>query len=145
MGGYDDDKVNVGRYTTKGGVPRGHFKGVLDELVLFSRGLTAQEVLHLYQDGCAMCDLYVDAARGRDWHDGRRPSTALATIQRAINLATPGDVIGIYPGVYCQEVRFLGRAITVRSIGDVAFIECRAGPACPSICERGRRRSCRTW
>jgi len=70
---------------------------------------------------------FVDAVHGNDSYDGMRPVTAFATIQRAINVAMPGDVIGVYPGVYREGIRFLGKAITVQSIGDAAVIEARNG------------------
>jgi hypothetical protein len=50
-------------------------------------------------------DLWVDGVHGHDAHDGMSPAQALRTIQRAANLATPGTVVHILPGVYRESVR----------------------------------------
>ncbi len=71
----------------------------------------------------------VDGTHGSDRNDGQRSSTALATIQTAIALAKQGDVVNVYPGVYREEVRFLGKAITVCSVGDAAVLEVPDGYA----------------
>ena len=70
---------------------------------------------------------FVDAVNGRDTNDGLSPRTAFASIQRAIDLAVDGDGIYVYPGVYREEVRFLGKAITLQSAGDAAIIEAPDG------------------
>jgi hypothetical protein len=72
---------------------------------------------------------YVDGVNGNDAHDGLYPATALATIQQAIDKAKTGDVIGVGPGVYREEIRFLGKAITVQSLGDAAVLEAPEGLA----------------
>jgi len=41
---------------------------------------------------------------GRDSNGGRSPGSPLATIQRAVDLARPGDTIELAPGVYMQDV-----------------------------------------
>ncbi|MDR1279586.1 MAG: right-handed parallel beta-helix repeat-containing protein [Opitutaceae bacterium] len=48
--------------------------------------------------------LHVDAATGNDRHDGRTPATAFRTIQRAADVAQPGDEIVIHPGIYFEHV-----------------------------------------
>jgi DNA-binding winged helix-turn-helix (wHTH) protein len=48
--------------------------------------------------------LHVSPA-GRDSHTGASPEAALRTIQRAADLAKPGDVVLIHPGVYREAVR----------------------------------------
>ncbi len=50
-------------------------------------------------------ELYVDAVNGRDSADGRTAATALRTVQRAADLATPGTVVHVLPGVYRESVR----------------------------------------
>jgi len=122
-GGYDDDKVNVGRYTTNVGSPRYHFKGMLDELMLFDRALSSADVRQLYRASIATHVLFVDAARGNDRNDGLRPFTAFATIQKAIASADHGDTINILPGVYSKPINFLGKSVTVQSWGDAAILE----------------------
>ena len=129
VGGYDDDRVNVGRYTNTADVPRYYFKGMMDELMLFDRALSSVEVRQLYRGGIPVANWYVDAARGSDRNSGLSPQSAFATIQRAINAATAGDVIGLYPGVYREELQFLGKAVTVQSLGDAAVITATNGSA----------------
>jgi hypothetical protein len=83
-GGYDDDKVNIGRFTTTLGSPRYHFKGKLDELCIFSRALSAAEVKQIYNSGITIIsipdplfvdpvndDYHLKSERGRYWpeHD----------------------------------------------------------------------------
>ncbi|RPJ39412.1 MAG: hypothetical protein EHM35_02440 [Planctomycetaceae bacterium] len=127
VGGYDDDRVNVGRYTNTAGPPRYHFEGMMDELMIFDRALSSTAVQQLYRDVTTPGDLYVDGTHGSDTNTGLSPRSSLATIQKAIDLAKNGDVINVYPGVYREEVRFLGKAITLQSIGDAAVIEAPDG------------------
>jgi len=52
FGGYDDDKVSIGR-STNFGTPELHLKGMIDEVAIFDRALSAEEVAQLYCcDGC---------------------------------------------------------------------------------------------
>ncbi len=48
--------------------------------------------------------IYV-SPQGSDWHSGRSPASAVASIQRAANMVAPGETILILPGVYREEVR----------------------------------------
>lgn len=51
-GGYDDDRVSLGMSTYSAAPrPRNHFKGGMDELMIFNRGLDENEVLQLYAYG----------------------------------------------------------------------------------------------
>jgi len=122
-GGYDDDKVNVARYTAAIGEPRYHFQGKLDELMILDRALSPAEIRQLFQGDMPANHLYVDAAKGSDASRGRSPHAPLATIRKAISLARNGDVINVYPGVYQEEIYFAGKAITVQSIGDAAILQ----------------------
>jgi len=127
VGGYDDDRVNVGRFTTNVGSPRYHFEGMLDELMIFHRALSSADIRQLYRDATATRTLYVDTARGSDRNDGLRPLTAFATIQKAIDTARQGDTINVQPGVYREAIRFLGKSIKVQSRGDAAVLEAPDG------------------
>jgi hypothetical protein len=127
VGGYDDDKVNVGRFTNTEGLPRYHLKGMMDELMLFDRALSPEEVRQLYLAGTVLGNWYVNGAKGNDGNDGLTPRSAFATIQRAIQAAGDGDMVNVHPGVYHEGIQFLGKAITVQSIGDAAVIEARNG------------------
>ena len=51
VGGYDDDKVNIGRSTTDPGDPRFHLKGKIDDVRIYNRALSAEEIRQLYQEG----------------------------------------------------------------------------------------------
>ncbi len=59
---------------------------------------------------------YVDAVSGDDNNDGLMPQAAFATIQKGINAAADGEVVLVYPGLYQEEINFLGKTITVQGI-----------------------------
>jgi hypothetical protein len=50
-------------------------------------------------------DLWVDLKSGSDANDGHSVDEALRTIQRAADLAQPGTIVHILPGVYRETVR----------------------------------------
>lgn len=64
---------------------------------------------------------HVDKA-GDDRNAGLNRESAVLTIQRAIELASDGDVVLIWPGTYEEEVGFLGKNITVQSAADAATV-----------------------
>ena len=51
VGGYDDDKVNIGRSTTDPGDPRFHLKGKIDDVRIYDRALSTEEIEQLYHEG----------------------------------------------------------------------------------------------
>lgn len=57
---------------------------------------------------------YVDAVHGNDDNRGLTPGAPFATIQRGIDTAANGDVVRVYPGLYQEEINFLGKSIVVR-------------------------------
>ncbi|MGD8501172.1 MAG: choice-of-anchor Q domain-containing protein, partial [Phycisphaerales bacterium] len=59
---------------------------------------------------------YADAVNGDDNNDGLTPQAAFATIQRGIDAAEDGEVVLVCPGVYQEEVNFLGKALTVQGV-----------------------------
>lgn len=59
---------------------------------------------------------YVDAVHGNDNNEGLTPAAAFATIQKGIDTAVDGDVVRVYPGLYQEEINFLGKAITVQGV-----------------------------
>jgi len=83
-------------------------------------------------------DYYVDGDRGSDSNGGLSLDTAVATVQRAIDLAPEGAVIGLLPGVYREVIDFGGKAITVQSIGDAAVLEAPGNSAVSFISGEGR-------
>ena len=48
---YDDNKVNIGRYTTVLAQPRYFFKGKIDELKIYDRALSPDEINQVYNSG----------------------------------------------------------------------------------------------
>ena len=69
---------------------------------------------------------YVDGTRGSDKNDGSSAKTAFATIQKGIKVAEDRDTILVYPGVYSEQINFLGKAVTLRSAEDAAVLEAPA-------------------
>ena len=65
---------------------------------------------------------YVNGATGSDNNDGLTPGSAFATIQKGIDAAADGYKVLVYPGVYTEELDFLGKAITVTSIAEPAAL-----------------------
>ena len=67
--------------------------------------------------GTALVNYYfVDAIHGNDDNEGLTPGTAFATIKRGINTAMDGDVVRVYPGLYQEEINFLGKALVVQGV-----------------------------
>jgi len=73
-------------------------------------------------------NLYVDVFNGDDNNDGLSPDTAFATIQKCIDAAEDGDAVLVYPGIYREEINFLGKAITVQDIATKANIAVLENP-----------------
>jgi hypothetical protein len=64
---------------------------------------------------------YVDAVNGDDNNDGLTLHAAFATIQKGIDAAAGGELVLVYPGLYLEEINFLGKTLTVQGVA--------AGPA----------------
>jgi hypothetical protein len=73
--------------------------------------------------------LHVDGQSGQDSNDGHNRASAFATVQEAISTAEDGDTVVVWPGVYQEEIRFEGKAITVQSAADAAVITAPNGYA----------------
>ncbi|MHC4501197.1 MAG: right-handed parallel beta-helix repeat-containing protein, partial [Planctomycetota bacterium] len=65
---------------------------------------------------------HVSAADGNDDNNGLAGETAFATIQAGIGAALGGEEVLVWPGVYSEELDFLGKAITVEGAEDGAVI-----------------------
>jgi len=66
--------------------------------------------------------IYVNGTTGSDNNDGLSPETAVATIQKGIDLAEAGFTVLVYPGRYIGPIDFHGKAITVRSADEPAIL-----------------------
>jgi parallel beta-helix repeat protein len=66
VGGYDDDKVNIGRVTSTG-VGQYYVDGKIDDVRIYDRALSASEVLQLYEPVAGIDPLFADPAGG-DYH-----------------------------------------------------------------------------
>ena len=60
--------------------------------------------------------IYVDAVNGDDNNDGLTVETAFATIQKGIDAAVDDEVVLVYPGLYQEEINFMGKSITVQGV-----------------------------
>ncbi|MHC4570246.1 MAG: hypothetical protein ACYTE3_31400, partial [Planctomycetota bacterium] len=60
--------------------------------------------------------IYVDAINGDDGNNGLTPHSAVATIRKGIETAADGEIVLVYPGLYEEEVDFLGKAVVVQGV-----------------------------
>ncbi|HEX42842.1 MAG TPA: hypothetical protein ENN81_12400 [Phycisphaerales bacterium] len=68
---------------------------------------------------------YVSRQSGSDTNAGWRIESPFQTIAHAMELAARGDTVLILPGVYTEEIRFNGKAVTVQGLpvdGDIARV-----------------------
>ncbi len=68
------------------------------------------------------CRYHIDVVDGNNLNNGLSLETAFKTIQHGIETSKNGDVVLVHPGVYTEELDFLGRAITVKSIDEPAVL-----------------------
>ncbi len=92
------------------------FDGLIDNVRLYNYALTSQQIFN-------RMTWHVDAVHGRDTYNGQGKGRAFQTIQKAIDMASDGDEILVWPGVYTEAIIFMGKAVTVRSPADAAVIE----------------------
>jgi len=123
VGGYDDDRVNIGRLTTSGGVAQYYVDGKIDDVRIYSRALSGEEIRELY-GGPPTADTYhVDGVGGNDFNNGLTEETAFKTIQKGIDVSDGGDTVLVWPGLYQEAANFKGKAIAVKSAAEPAVIE----------------------
>ena len=60
--------------------------------------------------------IYVDAVTGNDNNDGLTPQAAFATIQKGIDAAADDGLVLVYPGLYQEEISFMGKKLTVQGV-----------------------------
>lgn len=94
------------------------FDGKIDEVRIYNRVLSPDEI-----DALGSNTWHVDGNSGNNANDGSSSTSAFATIQYAIDNACYGDTILVWPGVYNEDISFLGKSITVQSAADAAKIE----------------------
>lgn len=92
------------------------FNGFIDNVRLYNYALTSQQIF-------SRMTWHVDTVHGHDTYNGQGKGRAFQTIQKAIDMASDGDEILVWPGVYSEAVIFMGKAVTVRSVADAAIIE----------------------
>jgi len=72
--------------------------------------------------------LFVDTVNGDDDNDGLTRQTAFATIQKGIDSAQDGYKVVVYPGVYAEEIIFIGKAITVQGVAGLGGVPVLENP-----------------
>lgn len=72
---------------------------------------------------------HVDVFHGSNSSNGLTRDTAFATIQKGIQSSSTGDTVLVWPGVYNEEINFLGKRITVKSAADAAVLMVPSGYA----------------
>ncbi len=72
--------------------------------------------------GVGYLTYHVDVKNGKDNNTGLDRKNAFETIKHAVNVAKHGDYILVWPGVYRESVRYLGKALTIQSAADAAVI-----------------------
>jgi len=93
------------------------FTGAIDDVMIFNRALSPYEIDVSYlPDTIEAKTYYIDAVNGNDLNNGLSTDTAFTTIQNGINAAANGDTILVYPGLYQEEINFMGKALTVKGI-----------------------------
>jgi hypothetical protein len=93
------------------------FNGAIDDVMIFNRVLSPEEIDFLYiSDNTETETYYIDAVNGNDLNYGLSPDSAFATIQKGIDTAVDGDNVLVYPALYQEEINFLGKALIVQGI-----------------------------
>jgi hypothetical protein len=122
VGGYDDDKVSIGRVTSAG-VGQYYVDGRIDDVRIYNRALLAEEIRELYGAAPPAAVYHIDGVAGNDLNDGLNRQTAFKTIQKGIEASDDGDEVVVWPGLYQEAINFKGKAIAVKSAAEPAVIE----------------------
>ncbi|NQV35508.1 MAG: right-handed parallel beta-helix repeat-containing protein [Phycisphaeraceae bacterium] len=72
---------------------------------------------------------HVDTESGSDSNLGLQWDTAFASISQAVDIASDGDYVLVWPGVYHEEISYAGKAITIQSAADAATVTAPSGYA----------------
>ncbi|MHC4616748.1 MAG: LamG domain-containing protein [Planctomycetota bacterium] len=100
------------------------FNGVIDDVRIYGRALSAEEIRQLYEEGLPEPPrvFYVDGVNGSDLNDGLSLETAFATIQKGIDEANDADTVLVYPAAYAETTDFKGKAITLQGLATSAGV-----------------------
>ncbi len=99
-----------------------HFNGSMDDVRIYDRALSPNDVAELYSSASPVNYYDVDGVYGDDLNDGLTPETAFETIQMGIDSASDGDMVLVFADVYVEELDFDGKAITVASFDEPAVL-----------------------
>ncbi|MHC4621174.1 MAG: LamG domain-containing protein, partial [Planctomycetota bacterium] len=105
-----------------GGIGGAYFDGMIDDVRIYDRALTAEEIEQIYQSASPVNYYYIDGVNGDDLNDGLTLETAFEHIQVGIDAAEDGDTVLVYPDVYVEELDFDGKAITVAGFDEPAVL-----------------------
>ena len=72
---------------------------------------------------------HVDTESGNDSNLGFQWDDAFASIGQAVAMASDGDYVLVWPGVYREEISYAGKAITIQSAADAATVSAPSGYA----------------
>ncbi len=87
---------------------------VVSIFLVHETALAVEESWLIPQSGATVW--YVDGSHGSDDYDGLSQDSALATIQKAIDLAIHGDMIIVQPGTYQENLNIQGKNIVLRNV-----------------------------
>ncbi|MHC4500919.1 MAG: LamG domain-containing protein, partial [Planctomycetota bacterium] len=96
--------------------PTRYFNGMIDDVRIYDRALSPNDVAELYLRAMPVSYYYVDGVYGDDLNDGQTPETAFETMQKGVDEANDADTVLVYPALYTDPVDFDGKAITVRGL-----------------------------
>lgn len=84
--------------------------------------------VHFYVDDDALYDPGVGNPEISDKNENGSQEHPFDTIQEAIDAAENGYTVLVYPGIYTEEINFLGKAITVQGVATSAGIPVLENP-----------------
>ncbi len=92
-------------------------------LVTYNEGANTYDAQKIVTGVPVYTVYHIDGSNGHDYNSGLTPATAFKTIQKGIDTCEDGDTVWVHPGVYQEQIRYGGKAITVESADDAAVLE----------------------